>query len=364
MWYSIRVFLIFQAVLYAFPSFCGSTDTTRTRIYLIGDTGKKAVLSKNYKQFSHFISTDTPSCVLYLGDNVYPKGIRPVGNKHHETDVEKMRIQLSLLKNHRGQMYMIPGNHDWQMGKMKGLEYVQRERDLVNQYLKDSLTQYTEGAAYYFKYAGFAGPEKIELDGITLLLVDTDWWVHRQVGHPVGLIDNSKKKTERLFFEQFDFFLKEASEKGQKIAVVTHHPLYLTGKNALKMQPTRFLITYTPLKLFGMMGLNRAARGMSPQPNYKKMVKKFEKHIEPYKNILWISGHDHDQQLIIKNNVTQIVSGNGGEFRPVEKRDKMAKWYNDKTTGFSKIELSKNGVLEVFFYNDEGIELHRAEILK
>jgi predicted MPP superfamily phosphohydrolase len=338
------------------------SDTTRTRIYLIGDTGKKAIISKNYKQFSRFISADTPSCILYLGDNVYPKGIRPTGDKHHDTDVEKMKIQLRLLKNHRGQVYMVPGNHDWQMGKTKGLEYVKRESDLVNQYIRDSLTQYTEEAAHYFKYAGFAGPEKVELEGITLIMVDTDWWVHKQLTHPVGLIDNSKKKTEALFFQQFDAYLKEASEKGQKIAIVTHHPLYLTGANSLKMQPTRFLITYTPLKVFGMMGMNRAARGMSPQPNYKRMVSKFEKHIAPYKNIIWISGHDHDQQLIIKNNVTQIVSGNGGEFRKVDNRDKMAKWYNDDTMGFSKIELSKNGIVQVFFYDDEGRELYKEVI--
>jgi predicted MPP superfamily phosphohydrolase len=338
------------------------SDTTRTRIYLIGDTGKKAVLSKNYKRFSTFISADTPSCVLYLGDNVYPKGIRPEGDKNHAMDVEKMKIQLRLLKNHRGQMYMIPGNHDWQMGKSKGLEYVKRQSDLVNQFLRDSMPQYREGDAHYFKYPGFAGPEKIELDGITLIMVDTDWWVHRQVAHPVGLIDNSVKKTEALFFQQFDAYLKEASEKGQKIAVVTHHPLYLTGANSLKMQPTRFLITYTPLKVAGMAGLNRAARGMSPQPNYQRMVEKFEKHVAPYKHIIWISGHDHDQQLIVKNNITQIVSGNGGEFRTVENRDKMLKWHNDKTMGFSKIELTKNGNVWVFFYDDEGKELYKKEI--
>jgi predicted MPP superfamily phosphohydrolase len=338
------------------------SDTTKTRIYLIGDTGKKAILSKNYKRFSEFISTDTPSCVLYLGDNVYPKGIRPEGNKNHATDVEKMKIQLRLLKNHRGQVYMIPGNHDWQMGKSKGLEYVKRQSDLVNQFLRDSMTQYTEGDAHYFKHAGFAGPEKIELDGITLIMVDTDWWVHRQVAHPVDLIDNSVKKTEALFFQQFDEYLKEAAEKDQKIAVVTHHPMYLTGANSLKMQPTRFLITYSPLKVLGMAGMNRAVRGMSPQPNYKRMVAKFEKHVAPYKHIIWISGHDHDQQLIVKNNITQIISGNGGEFRTVENRDKMVKWHNDKTMGFSKIELSKNGNVWVSFYDDEGKELYKEEV--
>ncbi len=151
-------------------------------------------------------------------------------------------------------------------------ELVFFQSDLVNQYLRDSLQQYTEGEAHYFKYPGFAGPEKIELDGITLIMVDTDWWIHQQLLHPVGLVDNSKEKTEQLFFKQFDAYLKEAHEKGQKIAVVTHHPLYLTGANSLKMQPTRFLITYTPLKVFGMAGMNRATRGMSPQFNYKRMV--------------------------------------------------------------------------------------------
>ena len=96
--------LIFLTILYCSNGLMSqSNDTIRTRLYLIGDTGKKAIISKNYARFGQFISADTPSCVLYLGDNVYPKGIRPEGDKHHDEDVLKMKIQLNLLKNHRGQ---------------------------------------------------------------------------------------------------------------------------------------------------------------------------------------------------------------------------------------------------------------------
>ena len=343
---------------------CAQSDSVRTRIYLIGDTGKKAVVSKNYQQFSQAITQDKPSCVLFLGDNVYPKGIRPVGNKHHETDVKKLQIQLSLLKNHKGQFYMIPGNHDWQMGKKNGLSHVLRQQVLVDKYIKDSLTQYTPEQAHYYKPTGLPGPEKVELEGITIIMVDTDWWVHNQIFHPVKKLENSKKKTETLFFQQFDAYLKEANDKGNKIFVMTHHPLYLSGKNSKPMQPLRFLVNYTPLAVFGVAGLYRAARGMSPQPSYKRMVRKFEQHIAPYKHIIWLSGHDHDQQLIEKNNVTQIVCGNGGEHVKVENRPKMVTWHNDETTGFGKIELSNSGVLSVFFYDDYGKELHHQIISK
>ena len=222
--------LIFSTIVfYANGLMSQSNDTTRTRLYLIGDTGKKAIISKNYTRFGQAISSDTPSCVLFLGDNVYPKGIRPEGDKHHDEDVLKMKIQLNLLKNHRGQAYMIPGNHDWQMGKTHGLEYIERESNLVNQYMRDSLKQYNAEQAHYFQYAGLPGPEKIELDGITLLVIDTNWWVHQQLFHRVKLIDNSKSKTEALFFEKLDAYLKEAEGKGQKIAIVSHHPLYLVS---------------------------------------------------------------------------------------------------------------------------------------
>jgi hypothetical protein len=344
-----------------FVLFCNTTDTTRTRIYLIGDTGKKAEISQNYKQFSEYISRDTPSCVLFLGDNIYPKGIRPEGHKHHAQDMKKMAIQLDMLKKHRGQMYMIPGNHDWKMGKMKGLEYVQRQSDVVNQYLRQNMPQYTEGSAHYFKYAGLPGPERVELDGVTLIMIDTDWWIHKQLLHPVKLIDNSIEKTEMLFFQQFDAYLSEAQQKGQKIVVVAHHPLYLTGANSVKLEPLRFLITYTPLKVMGMAGMNRAARGMAPQPNYKRLVKKFEAHLAPYPQVIWVSGHDHDQQLIIKKNITQVICGNGGSIAPVKKREGV-EWYNDSTKGFGKIELGNDGKLTLFFYDDSGRTLLHREI--
>ncbi len=358
----MRLFFIFVSLFLFHLTLAGQTDTVRTRLYLIGDTGKKATASKNYLQFSHFISTDTPSCVLFLGDNIYPKGIRPVGHKYHATDVQKLIIQLNLLKHHRGQFYMIPGNHDWQMGKSKGLEYVQRQSDMVNAYIRDSLKQYSPEQAHYFKYAGLPGPEKIELDGITLIVFDTDWWVHQQLFHPVKTIENSRKKTEQLFFQQLDADLQEATEKRQKVLIVTHHPLYLSGKNALRLQPLRFFINYTPMALLGVMGMYRAARGMSPQPSYKRMVKKFEQHIAPYPHVIWVSGHDHDQQLIHKNNVTQIVCGNGGEHICVKNRPKMVAWHNDTTCGFGKIELSTSGALTLFFYDDAGKELLRRVI--
>jgi Calcineurin-like phosphoesterase len=360
----MRIFFFTIIILSSHSFLSAQTDSVRTRLYLIGDTGKKAVVSKNYLQFSQAITQDKTSCVLFLGDNVYPKGIRPEGNKHHATDVEKLRIQLSLLKNHKGQFYMIPGNHDWQMGKKNGLSHVLRQQVLVDKYIKDSLTQYSNEQAHYFKPTGLPGPEKIELEGITIIMVDTDWWVHQQIFHKVDVVENSKKKTEQLFFEQFDAHLKAAHDKGNKIVVMTHHPLYLSGKNSLRMEPTRFLINYTPLAVFGVAGLYRAARGMSPQPSYKRMVRKFEKHIAPYKEIFWVSGHDHDQQLIEKNNVTQIVSGNGGEHVKVNNRPKMVTWHNDETMGFTKVELSNSGVLTVFFYDDNGKELYKKAISK
>jgi hypothetical protein len=360
----MRVLIAILTIL-LLPSFAlAQTDTVLTCLYLIGDTGKKAEVSKNYLQFSKAITEDKPSCVLFLGDNVYPKGIRPEGHPEHKEDVEKLRIQLNLLKQHKGQFYMIPGNHDWQMGQTQGLSYVKREQALVNAFIKDSLTQYTPEQAHYFKPTGLPGPDKVELDGITIIMVDTDWWIHQQLFHKVGLIDDSKAKTEALFFQQFDAYLKEAHDKGHKIFVMSHHPLYLTGKNSLKMQPLRFLINYTPFAVLGTAGLYRAARGMGPQPCYKRMVRKFETHIAPYKHIVWISGHDHDQQLIEKNNVTQIVSGNGGEHVKVEPRPQMVTWHNDESLGFSKIELSTSGILSVFFYNDEGKELYRKIIAK
>ena len=93
--------------------------------YLIGDAG-----NANEEKAQQTISlledrlkkVDNNSTLLFLGDNIYPKGL-PNTTKANERLIAESKLtnQLELSKNFKGQTIFIPGNHDWYSG-IKGLE--------------------------------------------------------------------------------------------------------------------------------------------------------------------------------------------------------------------------------------------------
>ncbi|MFN7013167.1 MAG: metallophosphoesterase, partial [Bacteroidia bacterium] len=99
-------------------------------IYFIGDAGKYEITNNVLKRLKTEIENDELSTVVFLGDNVYPQGLD--GKKKSEN---KLLAQLSILDNYKGNVFFIPGNHDWKMGKPGGYKTVLRQAAYVENYL-------------------------------------------------------------------------------------------------------------------------------------------------------------------------------------------------------------------------------------
>ena len=115
-----------------------TTDSVKTihTFYLIGDAGNAeeqetqntlALLEENLKQ------SDKNATLLFLGDNIYPKGMPPKKKDPQRPLAEtKLKNQLRIAENFKGKTIFIPGNHDWYHG-IKGLK---EQEEFVNDYLK------------------------------------------------------------------------------------------------------------------------------------------------------------------------------------------------------------------------------------
>src|SRR5687768_11597733 len=77
-------------------------------VYLIGDTGDNIVPGKALLMLKEQLVKDSNSTVVFLGDNVYPNGLR----KNNPNSVKCLESQLQLLSNYKGKAFFIPGNHD------------------------------------------------------------------------------------------------------------------------------------------------------------------------------------------------------------------------------------------------------------
>ena len=101
-------------------------------IFLIGDVGKpnhapqEPTLKLMRKQLE---VADSNSTAIFLGDNVYSYGLPEPDAYDRKISEERLNDQLDILKNYRGEKYMIPGNHDWAQGLRGGWAAVLRQEE-------------------------------------------------------------------------------------------------------------------------------------------------------------------------------------------------------------------------------------------
>jgi hypothetical protein len=117
------------------PILCGTAGAVSSSVFLIGDAGDpelpdpKAggadaivdpVLSALAADVAERVAELGPdrTAVVFLGDNVYPAGMPPPGEKGHERAARILDAQIASVGPARG--FFILGNHDWKQGKKDG----------------------------------------------------------------------------------------------------------------------------------------------------------------------------------------------------------------------------------------------------
>ena len=84
--------------------------------YLVGDSGgldtdnppNNIVLSS----LKSIIHKDVNASLYFLGDNIYPAGLRESSTEQNE-DTEILDHHIELAESLDNKSYLIPGNHDW-----------------------------------------------------------------------------------------------------------------------------------------------------------------------------------------------------------------------------------------------------------
>ncbi len=106
--------------------------------YLVGDAGNANLGESTgaLKAFSnHIKNTITDNdYAIFLGDNIYEKGMPPKNDKNRELAEHRMNVQIESVKNFNGEVIFIPGNHDWYNEGLSGLK---RQEKYVEKALKN-----------------------------------------------------------------------------------------------------------------------------------------------------------------------------------------------------------------------------------
>ncbi len=306
-------------------------------VYLIGDAGADTIPGKALMMLKEELLSHPASTVIFLGDNIYPSGFKADDNK----SVMCLESQLQILNNYKGNVYFIPGNHDWQVQGPKGLKRLANEQVYVETYLKNKTSVSNKNNSTFLPENGLPGPETVLLnDKLRLIIIDTQWFLHLYKKNKI----QSKRHTKELFYLHLDSLLNLAKKNGEQVIIAAHHPMYTNGQHSKGRQPLRFLNNKTPLQLLGITGLNRLLSQDMEQPRYKKMRVRILKLLNQYDNIIYAAGHDHNLQCFKEGANRYIVSGAGSKLAPFNKKKKFDSVFQEnKNKGFIKIQYAADG---------------------
>lgn len=334
-------------------------DRVLHSVYLIGDAGNDTLPSDALQLLAFDTFNDTASSVIFLGDNCYPQGLNPNQSPRKMAVAKrKLTAQYELLVAYRGNVSIIPGNHDWSNGKRSGKKAIIEQADLANSWFKVNSIAKNRQSDVFATKPGFPGPNQILLsEKLDLIALDSQWWLQSGLFNPVGKLPGmNREQTRKAALNQLDSVLAESSRKGHVSIVAAHHPLFSNGKHVHVNEPIRSLVNYTPFQLFGLLGLNRYFSQDLPQPRYKRYRKSMVEILKKYPHVIYVSGHEHAMEYFDIDNVRCVVSGSGSKQSELNRYRYQARFMEDNQHGYFRMSIHESGkvVLHAVGVKDRG----------
>lgn len=324
-------------------------------VVLIGDTGSPLIKTVDpvLDLLRHKLPSSSEASLVFLGDNIYPKGMPPKGHALRKVSEAKLIKQLEATDKFKGRLIFLSGNHDWNRGKKNGYEYLLRQEEFIKSYLNQSV---------YHPSGGCPGPEEMNVtDYLTIIAINTQWWVQRGF-RPIGEEYGCSVNSEAEFFDKLLHVLTKNQNK--RILVLGHLPLYSyamhAGKYLLKHHMFPLTIykkkAYVPFPILGsLLPMYRKYIGSKDDmvhPRYKRFRKKIKEIFKKFPELIYASGHDHILQYIKRENNHFIISGTGSKVSYVKK---------GRYALFSNAE---KGFFKLRFNDDKTVDMEVWEVMK
>ena len=350
----LLIFILFIRIPGLHAQTVKDNDSVQARIVLIGDggqliNGRHPVVNAARK----IIPMDSKTTIIYLGDNLYKTGLPDNAMPTYEIAKAPLDSQIAIAGKAPVNVFFIPGNHDWANGSRIGYESILRVQNYIDVLGNKYIRQLPRN--------GCPGPveEKIN-DDVTLVMVDSQWWL--QEYEKPGVESDCPYKTKAEVITQ----LEDIMEKNDKKFVIfaMHHPIRSYGPHGgfftLKQHIFPFTDAipklYIPLPIIGSgYPLTRAVFGTAQDlkhPHYQEMITAFESVVKGHKNVIFVSGHEHSLQLIKDTNYINIVSGSGSKKSRVSKSRNTV--FASGDYGFATLDVLKNKSVRSTFYNVDG----------
>jgi hypothetical protein len=319
--------------------------------YLIGDAGYSSMgaISPALQGFTVELNKASEnSTAVFLGDNIYPKGLPSKGAEGRALAEHRLKVQIDAVKDFKGRTIFIPGNHDWYSNGLKGLKRQEK-------YVEDAL-----GKNSFLPENG-CPLEKVDIsDDIVMILVDSEWYITNWDKHPT-FNDDCEIKTRVKFFDELEGLIKKA--RGKTTIIALHHPMFTNGPHGGQYDLKSHLM---PVPGLGTLkNVLRETSGVSPADLQNKRYNEFKKHVvtlaQENDKTIFVSGHEHSLQYIVQDNLPQIVSGSGSKISAT--RIIGGGLFSYGAPGFARLDVFVDGSSYVRFYTSDNYMVYQSPVL-
>ncbi len=309
--------------------------------YLIGDAGNSKIGTKSIalKAFEEKLNVASKnSTALFLGDNIYPKGLPKKGEKGRDFAIHQLKVQTNAVKNFKGHTIFIPGNHDWYSD---GLEGLQRQE----KYIEKQLGKHT------FLPENGCPIKKVTIsNAVVLIIIDSEWYLTNWDKLPT-INDDCSIKTRAKFFDKLEGEIKKA--RGKTTIIALHHPMFTNGSHGGQYSLKSHM---SPAPILGSLkNLIRKTGGVTTVDIQNKKYNTFRKRIitlaQQNDKAIFVSGHDHNLQYIVQDNLPQIISGSGS--KKTATRSVGGGQFSYGSQGYARLDVLKDGSSYIRFYSAE-----------
>lgn len=359
------------------PSTDAELDHT---IYLIGDTGN-AKEGKTVPIFpflkEELNQASKNSSIIFLGDNIYPVGMPPKSHESRPLAEHKLDVQIDMVKDFKGKIMFIPGNHDWAKYETKGLhrqeKYLEKNLNRLRNDTDDNDDDEWEN--YFYPSDGCGDPKVVEVnDQLVIILIDSQWWVQNWDSDQ-SINDGCEIKTRAGFYRVFENLVRKY--RSRNVLIASHHPLFSNGQHGghytlqEHLFPLRFLNKKLNIPLPGVGTAIALARGTVGVPQdlanakYRAYTKDILAALSKNGSYIVASGHEHTLQYLHKQGQHIIVSGSGSKENAATVGNGGEFSYG--RLGYSKVDFYKDGTAWLSFQalsddKTQMIEVYRKKI--
>jgi hypothetical protein len=330
------------------------SDQIAVRVYLIGDAGAPAAEGEPVLEAlrRELTGTSGERVVVFLGDNVYPRGMPERGQPTRPEAERRLAAQIEAVTGSGATGYFVLGNHDWK-GEGDGLAAVTRQEQYI-----DSAGA---GRVRLEPAAGCPGPSSVDVGRrLRLVLLDTNWWLNPSVfPHDSGC----PTRDEPEILDSLRQAVRGAA--GRVVVVAAHHPLTTGGVHGGyfgwedHVFPLHVVVPWLwlPLPVLGSLYPTARQHGISsqdlPSVAYQRFIAAVRHAFADAQPELYAAGHEHNLQVIGDGGGTlELVSGAGiygHSGRAVRVEGSL---FAHQASGFARLDIPFSGharlaVLEV-----------------